>query len=202
MALRCHMQPGCADDSLYLNRTETNPDKEEEAIFKNYWNELHPLDPMPDILSAPCCGQFAASRDAILSNSRDQYLDWQKWLMNTDLGDSTSGRIWEYTWHFIFSGKAHFCPDPHYCYCDGYKVCFESKNASDAWYAMKDEKDKINNEHNEWKELQTAAGKPTTNETIEHEIHRLESVLDRLKQEAIARGDDPVARKKALESMP
>jgi hypothetical protein len=202
MALRCHTQPGCSPDSLHLNRTEPNPDKEEEALFKYCWDGLHPGKVIPDILSAPCYGQFAASRDAILAHSYDQYLKWQEWLLNTDLSDAVAGRIWEYTWHYIFSGKAEFCPDPHYCYCDGYRVCFESKEASDAWYILKDVKSKLNDEYDKWKEEQRAAGQPDTNDTVQREIDGMISDLDRRKIEAIARGNDPVARKKALESMP
>jgi hypothetical protein len=200
MALRCHVQPGCSD-VLYLNSTEPNLDKPEEVVFKDYWDGLHPGMQMPNILSAPCCGQFAASRDAILVHSYDQYLKWQEWLLNTDLSDAVAGRIWEYTWHYIFSGQAQFCPDPHYCYCDGYSVCFESKEASDAWYSTREYKRKLDKEYEKWKEARRAAGQPDTNNTLEQLINHMDSELDRLKVEAIARGDDPVARKKALESM-
>lgn len=194
--LRCHTQPGCSDN-LHLNRTDENSNKPEETVFKQVWSDLHPFDPLPATLSAPCCGQFAASRQSILAFPLSQYIAWRDWILDTDLSDGVSGRIWEYTWHYIFSGKADFCPEPHLCYCDGYGVCFESKAASDAWYSLDSRRKELEDEYKEWKETNKDDPQPNT---YEQRIQNMKDELERLKIEAVARGDDPTSRKKALDS--
>ena len=58
--------------------------------------------PMPEVIAAPCCGQFAASKDAILRRSKEFWQKLQAWLADTPLDSSTSGRLIEYTWHILF----------------------------------------------------------------------------------------------------
>ena len=193
--LRCHIQPGCSDN-LHLNRADENLHKPEETVIKQVWSELHPNNPLPATLSAPCCAQFAASRQAILTFPLSQYSAWRDWLLQTDLSDGVSGRIWEYTWHYIFSGRADFCPDPHQCYCDGYGVCFESKAASDAWFALDTSRKELEDEYREWQETNR---NDVQARTYEDRIEDMKSELERLKVEAIARGDDSARRKEALE---
>lgn len=203
-ALRCHLQPGCSDN-LHLNRTEANIHKPEENIIRKVWAELHPLAPVPETLSAPCCGQFAVSREAIRSWPLARYLQWRRWLLTTDLSDIVSGRIWEYTWHYVFSGKPDLCPDAHMCYCDGYGVCMESKAALNAWLELDEKRKGLEDELRDWeKEHQTSESEQdrnlTRNRNYQQEIDEVKAELERLKQEALARGDDPVKRRKALAS--
>ncbi|MCJ1384001.1 hypothetical protein MMC17_007116 [Xylographa soralifera] len=199
--LRCHLQPGCSDN-LHLNRTDPNSHKPEETVIRNVWRELHPVDPIPTTLSAPCCGQFAVSRQSILAFPLSQYLAWREWILETDLDDVVSGRIWEYTWHYIFSTKADFCPDPHHCYCDGYGVCFESKAASNAWFALDTARKEAEDEYREWKETPRKEDSDVEeqNSIYEQNIHNMKEELNRLKEEAIARGDHPTNRRIALDS--
>jgi hypothetical protein len=196
--LRCSLSPGCTG-GLQLNRSDGNPihgeDSELELTTKDVWTELHPLDPMPDNLSTPCCGQFAVSRETILNHPQDQYMKWREWLFNTNLTDATSGRVWEFTWHYVFSGKAQVCPEPHICYCDGFGVCFESLAAFNAWHAMDRDRVILEEEYKDWK-----MGQNSTNDGYEQRIMDKQSELRRLRLEAIARGDDPVARSRALGS--
>ncbi|MCJ1405333.1 hypothetical protein MMC11_008560 [Xylographa trunciseda] len=199
--LRCHLQPGCSDN-LHLNRTDENAHKPEETVIRKVWSELHQVDPLPATLSAPCCGQFAVSRDSIRAFPHSQYLAWREWILQTDLDDVVSGRIWEYTWHYIFSSKADFCPDPHRCYCDGYGVCFESKAALDAWFTLDTTRKDAEDEYREWKEMprEDDSDVEEQNGIYEQDIHSMVTELDRLKEEAIARGDDPTNRRIALDS--
>ena len=193
LALRCHLQPGCSDN-LHLNRTETNVHKPEENIIRKIWADLHPLDPVPKTLSAPCCGQFAASREAIHSWPLTQYTEWRRWLLETDLSDTVSGRIWEYTWHYIFTGKPDLCPKVHLCYCDGFGVCMESKAASDAWFELNQKKEDLEDELRHHEENRSSASE----KNYQQEINEIKADLERLKREAIARGDDPVQRRQPL----
>ncbi|MCJ1256471.1 hypothetical protein MMC24_004292 [Lignoscripta atroalba] len=209
--LRCHSQPGCSDN-LYLDRTEENAHKPEETVMKDVWSELHPFDPMPATLSTPCCAQFAVSRDRILSFPLSQYAAWREWVLQTNLSDSVSGRVWEYTWHYIFTGEADLCPEVHVCYCDGFGVCFESAADLDDWSRGVAERAELEDEYGEWKEERRRLEEEDQEEENEEReeidwgrgeelklrIESLGLVLDKRKREAFARGEDPDGRSRAL----
>lgn len=63
-------------------------------------------EPVPDDIAAPCCGQFAASRDAIHRHSLRWWRDMRQWLINTRLTNYHSGRLLEYTWHIWLGQEA------------------------------------------------------------------------------------------------
>ena len=201
--LRCHLQPGCSD-SLHLNRTEPNPNKPEEIIIRDVWSELHPSYPMPTTLSAPCCGQFATSREAIQRFSQSQYIAWRQWLLDTELTDRISGRIWEYTWHFIFSGQVNHCPSIHACYCDGYGVCFDSETRIQDYFELKGVKDDFKKEYTAWKDHHKDLASDDAKQTSEDYKNRIKVLENELNEElaaALGRGDDPALRKKVLRTL-
>ena len=198
--LRCHLQPGCSDN-LHLNRIDPNPNKPEENIIRDVWDELHPSNPMPATLSAPCCGQFAASREAIQRFPQSQYITWRQWILDTELSDRVSGRIWEYTWHFIFSGKADHCPSMHVCYCDGYGVCFDSEARMEDYFNLKEIKDSFKKEYTAWKDHHkdlASDDAKQTNAIYENRIEVLENELDNELAAALSRGNDSVLRSRVL----
>ena len=72
---------------------------------------------------APCCAQFAVSRDAILARPVGDYISMREWLISTELDDARSGRVFEYLWHVVFGMESTFCPEAERCYCDVYGRC-------------------------------------------------------------------------------
>lgn len=152
MNLRCHHQPGCPDHihPRLLSDKENKDDRlnvPESAIIGDAWTQLFPSrSKLPEVLSQPCCGQFALSRSTILSVPKLQYIFYRDWLLTTDLEDRLSGRVWEYTWQYIFAGQEVFCPDEYDCYCEGYGVCFESKAQYERWFEMRDEVGRLERE--------------------------------------------------------
>ena len=57
-------------------------------------------------ISVACCAQFAISRETVMKRTRDDYIGFRQWLLDTDLPDSESGRVFEYLWHIIFGRDA------------------------------------------------------------------------------------------------
>lgn len=55
---------------------------------------------VPGRIAAPCCAQFAVSRERVLRREREWWVRLRQWLIDTPLGDMESGRLLEYTWHF------------------------------------------------------------------------------------------------------
>ena len=100
--------------------------KGEEAYMKDAFEALFPGDPLPEILAAPCCSQFAVTRDTIRSVPRERYQNAMSWLQNGSMSSSISGRIWEHLWHWLFLKRAVDCPDEHAALCRNYRICFES----------------------------------------------------------------------------
>ncbi|KAF1979937.1 hypothetical protein BU23DRAFT_366676, partial [Bimuria novae-zelandiae CBS 107.79] len=130
--LRCNWKPGGCPQYLNLhNPTQSTLDGSAEAqTLKNAWSELFPdVNDMPEWVGQPYGGQFAASRDTIRRTPLQSWVLWREWLVNTNLTDYQSGRVWEYTWQYVLAGEAIFCPSMDQCYCEGYGVCFGSSKA-------------------------------------------------------------------------
>ena len=121
--MRCEWYPGCPD-WLHPTNAQESLAKQEEEVLSRSWEELFPTSPIPKALGQACCAQFALSRERILSISLSQFIFYRDWIMRTPLSDYVSGRIWEYTWQFLFTGQSIVCPAEHICYCDGFGVCF------------------------------------------------------------------------------
>jgi hypothetical protein len=197
---RCHLDPGCPD-WLHPDRPSAEWDfvhKNEERFFTpKVWRELHPDAPVPHAISQPCCAQFAVSGERIRSHPRSEYLRYRDWLLNTELEDENSGRIMEYTWQYIFTGQSEFCPSQHECYCDGYGICFGGR--TDA--ALQHWLDLLKQRENADERLQAIwRNSPDDLHSITATIDKrdaLNAELERLKQEAYKRGEDP--RNRALE---
>ena len=192
MNLRCHMQPGCSDN-LRLDATKKDVHKPEVLIFRKVWDQLHPGQPLPKTLSAPCCAQFAVSGDRIRSISRDQYRAWRTWLLETELESGVSGRVWEYMWHYIFTGKSDLCPTTHACYCGGFGVCFGSAASTDAWFETREALRKLEDQQREAK-----AQTEEQQEELAAQITRMQEELEAEKVKALQRGLNPELRQKAL----
>lgn len=121
--MRCQWDPGCPE-WLRPTNLQASLGKQEEAVLSKCWRELFPFDPLPDFLAQACCSQFALSKERILSIPLSQFMFYRNWILTTPLSDYISGRIWEYSWQYIFTGRPVICPAEHNCYCDGFGICF------------------------------------------------------------------------------
>lgn len=134
--LRCNWKPGGCPRYLNLHDPTRSAfeGSAEAQVLKTAWSELFPgLKEVPEWVSQPYGGQFATTRDAIHKIPLQSWVRWREWLINTDLSDYHSGRVWEYTWQYVLAGEANFCPDMYQCYCEGYGVCFRSSKAFREW---------------------------------------------------------------------
>ncbi|KAL2037339.1 hypothetical protein N7G274_009824 [Stereocaulon virgatum] len=121
--MRCQWTPGCPE-WLHPGNIHESLDKQEEEVLARCWKELFPSEPLPRALGQACCAQFALSKERILSIPLTRFVFYRDWIMRTPLSDYVSGRIWEYLWQFVFTGRHVVCPAEHSCYCDGFGVCF------------------------------------------------------------------------------
>ena len=204
--LRCQQFPGCPAWLHPLN-TFPDPEKSEQAAIAPAWAALFPNVPVPEVLAAPCCSQFALSRERALSLPRVRYEQLRDWLLHTHLIDSVSGRIFEYVWQFVFLGQAVACPDEVTCHCVAYGVCFQGQGEYDAWHRLRLERDRLSHEvliwrkqlkkaemavekgmQDQWWEVQFP-GQGGRLEALEDEVERLQSVMRQQVADAIARGD-------------
>ncbi|KAB5528817.1 hypothetical protein GE09DRAFT_1148528 [Coniochaeta sp. 2T2.1] len=128
--LRCVWVLGCpveirpATDAFEASvKDPANHEVATKDIFKAAFEELLPGMPVPDEVGVPCCSQFAVTRETIRRRPREDYVRFRDWLIKTDLDDSLSGRVLEYSWHIIFGKKAVHCPSASHCYCNLYGMC-------------------------------------------------------------------------------
>lgn len=133
MNLRCHWDPGCPE-RIYPGQTEKDNDKGEELAIARAWAEMFPDDEIPDALGAPCCAQFALSKERIQSIPKANFERYRNWLLHTEERDWISGRVFEYLWQKIFAGVAKLCPNARICYCDGYGICFTTSETYNEWF--------------------------------------------------------------------
>ncbi|KAI9750105.1 MAG: hypothetical protein M1815_002023 [Lichina confinis] len=137
--LRCQWKIGCP---AHLHPLSDIPDMFGlQAVVREQWPLLFPDDDaaVPETLAHPCCGQFAVSRERLLSVPRERFVAYRDWLLQSPLPDHLSGRLWEYLWQYVFAGKAVLCPEEHICYCQGYGLCF-GRGEGDDEGAVDDEK--------------------------------------------------------------
>lgn len=149
MNLRCMFYPGCPA-WLRLNAKEEVEEKKEELLVAKAWKEIFPHDAMPDILGQPCCSQFAVSRQRIKAIPLSEYIRLRNWLLKTKLRNSMSGRVFEYLWHYLWTGRNVLCPAMHECYCDGFGACFKDEDDFQQWFKVRFEVKRDEEEMNMW----------------------------------------------------
>jgi hypothetical protein len=122
---------------------------------------------------------------------------YREWLLNTELEDENSGRIMEYTWQYIFTGQSEFCPLQHQCYCDGYGICFGGTTGAGLQHWLELLKEREQEDANFVELVQNRPNDVDAIAATTQKRDALNAELDRLKQEAYKRGEDP--RNRALE---
>jgi hypothetical protein len=152
MNMRCTWDPGCPS-WMHPGAVEEDINKQEETMLAKSWSELFPLDPIPNVLAQPCCAQFAISRDRIRSLPLARYVFYRDWLFRTSLSDYISGRVWEYVWQFVFTGKTVVCPAEYICYCDGFGVCFGGANEYEEYREKTHARNELEDELQKYRDL-------------------------------------------------
>ncbi|KAI9713341.1 MAG: hypothetical protein M1828_001434 [Chrysothrix sp. TS-e1954] len=104
-SLRCTWEPGCpvrlrpevsAQDGIFGIRSE----------YAKSFKQLFPGADVPREVGAPCCAQFAVSRQRIRQRSVFYYERLRQWIWDSELLAGRSGRILEYMWHIAFGQSA------------------------------------------------------------------------------------------------
>lgn len=207
--MRCHWSPGCPE---WLSPTSAQDTlgRQEETVLEQCWRELFPFDPLPSFLAQPCCAQFALSKARVQSIPRSRYVFYRDWILRTPLSDYISGRIWEYSWQYLFTKDSAHCPAEHVCYCDGFGVCFGGEMPYRHYWELQDQKTIYAEELGRIDQHQLASGmaglqgsngtnassapERTDRRFLRTQIANLDSKLDARKQEAQRRGADPRLR--------
>lgn len=78
---------------------------------------------LPSIISTQCCSQFFASKQSILRNSKELYVDLRKEIMEENTDSYNVGISFEFLWHIIFTNQSVSCPPFDECYCKLYNLC-------------------------------------------------------------------------------
>ncbi|KAF2012281.1 hypothetical protein BU24DRAFT_426143 [Aaosphaeria arxii CBS 175.79] len=214
MNVRCHHEPGCPD-WIHMDRPGGDFDffkKPEEIHWRRHiWEELHPGAPIPPSLSGVCCAQFAVTGDRIRQIPLERFIHYRKWLLTTTMDDQFSGRIFEYIWHYIFTGHEVYCPAQNTCYCDGYGICFGGRQNYTDYNDKQDERNKLFEELDVYQKKEAEAEKEGRKvewddrqkkriEELRGLVHKMDPELERLRNEALERGKDAKARQEETEN--
>ena len=199
MNLRCHWDPGCPE-WLHPEDRQQILEKQEEFMLTRFWGEVFPTDSLPNFLGQPCCAQFAISKERIQQIPRSRFIFYRDWIMRTPLSDYISGRLFEYSWQYVFTGQAALCPAEHTCYCDGFRVCFGGEPEYQDWMALSRQKKvfetelKLQGKLGQESDGSSETGELNTQDTgreiyLKDEIAALAEELEDRRQEALDRGD-------------
>ena len=101
-----------------------------------------------------------------------------------------SGRVMEYSWQYLFTGKPEVCPEMHVCYCDGYGICFGGPVELQNWFDIREESRDLS----EQAAALYDAGEYEKAKDAETRKSALEVQLQELKAQAFDRGNDPKNR--------
>ncbi|CAJ2504130.1 Uu.00g115240.m01.CDS01 [Anthostomella pinea] len=99
--LRCVWTIGCPAE-IHPVEDEASADPDDlttKVVYKQDFQELMPELPMPEVVAVSCCSQFGVTRDVVRSRSKEDYMRYRQWLLDTPLNDSLTGRIFEFSWH-------------------------------------------------------------------------------------------------------
>ncbi|OAP63616.1 hypothetical protein AYL99_02843 [Fonsecaea erecta] len=113
--MRCLHVPGCPDEIQILREEE---DRTAEQAMREAWPYMFggTQSDIPEAIAQPCCSQFAVSKTQVLKRSKKEYIRYRQWLLDTEVDDATSGRVFEYLWHVIFGRDAVYCPPLQECW--------------------------------------------------------------------------------------
>ena len=197
--MRCTWVPGCPE-WIHPHSQKELIGKQEQAWLARSWHELFPTDDLPMVLSQPCCAQFAVSRGRVLSIPIDKFIFYRDWLIDTAYSNYVSGRIWEFVWQYIFTGRDIYCPVEHKCYCDGFGVCFGGENQYENFLELRTQKSNYELElmdlqlkiieSSEMNGYNATLGSVETGREIylQDRIDALAQEIDNYKQKALERG--------------
>lgn len=124
--LRCTWSTGCPaemrpKDSLTVQPGEATERQRTEQAWASAYRELFPEHcDVPPVVAVSCCAQFAVTREKVYERSKEDYMRYRQWLVDTTYSDYITGRVFEYMWHIIFGMPPRHCPDERTCYCETY----------------------------------------------------------------------------------
>lgn len=73
--------------------------------LRNSWHIFEGKFDFPEEIFYYAGGQFKVSRSSILQHTKEFYQRLDSWLKSTDYPYWISARVFEYTWHLIFTGN-------------------------------------------------------------------------------------------------
>ncbi|KAJ4305821.1 hypothetical protein N0V90_001353 [Kalmusia sp. IMI 367209] len=122
--IRCAWALGCPHEIKPLEEEgEHREQVHAGGDYKQAFEVLFPGRGVPTHVGVSCCSQFAATKEKIRERGKSDYVGYKRWLLETDLADSISGRVMEYSWHIIFGKGPIHCPPPNVCYCKVFGLC-------------------------------------------------------------------------------
>lgn len=101
--LRCNWNPGGIEK--HRNNKFVTAEVWQE-MFNGTSTDKGGSHDAPPQVAAACCAQFAVSRSRVLERPLSDYQHFRQWIIDTEMTDYRSGRVFEYLWHVIFGMEA------------------------------------------------------------------------------------------------
>lgn len=111
VSFRCNWEPSCPAELRPVEHDAivwglgTNVQETENAIAEA-WPSLFPGVDIPHTIASPCCAQFAVTRKAMMTRTKEDYARLREWLLFTKLKDEVSGRVMEKLWAYMMTDES------------------------------------------------------------------------------------------------
>ncbi|KAF2710203.1 hypothetical protein K504DRAFT_466619 [Pleomassaria siparia CBS 279.74] len=101
--IRCAWSLGCPSEiKPFDEEGENRVAIHAGGNYKAGFEALFPKMAVPKVVGVSCCAQFAVTKEKIRERKKEDYVRYRKWLLETELEDGISGRVFEYSWHSEF----------------------------------------------------------------------------------------------------
>ena len=95
-----------------------------DRTYTDAFRAALPGEPLPPVVGAPCCSQFALTAAAARRRPAADYERMRRWLQaESGFMPAVSGRAFEYLWHVVMGKPAVNCADAGDCFCRLYGLC-------------------------------------------------------------------------------
>lgn len=123
-SMRCDFEPGCAStaEEVHPMLTSSDPSRAWHKHVVGAWNAfaLNSKMPVPERIANPAGAQFAATRDQIRGQTKQQYQSVRQWVATSTLDEDALTQVMDSMYHIILGRNALDCPDDRVCFCDFY----------------------------------------------------------------------------------
>lgn len=133
-SLRCNWKI-CPDPAIKPTLEIEDGFWEVNKLYAKAFMEFFPNDTIPEKVAAPCCAQFAVTKETVQKWPITKYEEIRQFIWVGGEAKELSmkmGLVMEFMWHILFGKPTYWCEPAKQCYCKKWNMC-DLECPSDGW---------------------------------------------------------------------